>query len=152
MKRLAMVCLVFFMVVAVPGCSKESEEEKVGKVITDVQAAAEEKDVKKIINHLADTYNDPQGFDRDAVRRVLLGYFLGHPKITAYITYLKISVDGPSARAAFQTVLTSGKKTGSPTDVIPESLGVYRFDVSLEKESGGWKVTSARWERIGDGE
>ncbi len=79
-----------------------------------------------------------------------LGYFLGHPKITVYINYLRVSVDGASARAAFQTVLTSGKKTGSPADVIPESLGVYRFDVSLNKISGDWKVTSASWERVGE--
>ncbi len=152
MKRFVTICLIFVVTIAMFGCSKGTEEDKVRKVITDVQAAAEEKDVRKIVNNIADTYNDPQGFNRETIRRLLLGYFLGHPKVTVYINYLNISVENRSARADFQTILTSGKKTGSPTDVIPESLGVYRFDVSLEKDSGDWKVTSARWERVGDNE
>jgi len=152
MKRFVTICLIFVVTIAMFGCSKGTEEDKVRKVITDVQAAAEEKDVRKIVNNIADTYNDPQGFNRETIRRLLLGYFLGHPKVTVYINYLNISVENRSARADFQTILTSGKKTGSPTDVIPESLGVYRFDVSLDKVSGDWKVTSARWERVGDSE
>ncbi len=152
MKRFVASCLVLLAVAAVLacGCNRQTEEDKVKKVITDVQAAAEEKEVRKVVNALADTYSDPQGFNREGIRRVLLGYFLGHPKITVYINYLRVSVDGASARASFQTILTSGKKTGSPADVIPESLGVYRFDVSLNKISGEWKVTSATWERVGE--
>jgi hypothetical protein len=33
---------------------------------------------------------------------------------------------------------------------LPESLGVYAFEVLLKKESGDWKVISAKWERVGD--
>jgi len=150
--RLITICLVLLAVAAMlaPGCSRETEEDKVKKVITDAQAAAEEKEIRKVVNALVDTYSDPRGFNREGIRRVLLGYFLGYPKITVYINYLRVSVDGASARASFQTVLTSGKKTGSPADVIPESLGVYRFDVSLNRISGDWKVTSATWERVGE--
>jgi hypothetical protein len=152
MKRFVTICLILVVAIAMFGCSRGTEEDKVRKVITDVQTAAEEKDVRKIVGNIADSYNDPQGFNRETVRRLLLGYFLGHPKVTVYINYLNISVENSSARADFQTILTSGKKTGSATDVIPESLGVYRFDVSLDKVSGDWKVTSARWERLGDKE
>jgi hypothetical protein len=55
-------------------------------------------------------------------------------------------IENTSAKAVFQAVLTSGNKTGSASDVIPQSLGMYDFDVSLKKESNGWKVTSAKWE------
>jgi ketosteroid isomerase-like protein len=152
LRRFTTICLVLLVVAAAlaSGCSRQTEEDKVKKVITDAQTAVEEKEIRKVVNALADTYSDPQGFNREGIRRVLLGYFLAHPKITVYINYLRVSVDGASARAAFQAVLTSGKKTGSPADVIPESLGVYRFDVSLNKISGDWKVTSASWERVGE--
>jgi hypothetical protein len=125
-----------------------TEQDKVKKVITDIQTAAEDKDVKKIINNLAKTYNDPQGFNYETIRGLLLGYFFQYPKISAYITNLEISVENTSAKAVFQTVLTSGNKTGSAADVIPQSLGMYDFDVSLKKESDGWKVTSAKWEEV----
>jgi len=43
-------------------------------------------------------------------------------------------------------MLTSSDKTGSIKDIIPQELGVWYFDVTLEKESEDWKVTSAKWE------
>ena len=153
MRRIVTMSLVFVIIITVLGCHKMTEQDKVKKVITDIQKAAQEKDVKKIINNLAKTYNDPQGFNYETIKGLLLGYFFQYPKILAYITNLEISIENTSAKAVFQTVLTSGNKTGSASDVIPpQSLGVWDFDVSLRKESNGWKVTSAKWEQVGNDE
>jgi hypothetical protein len=152
MRRIATMSLVFVIIITVLGCHKQTEQDKVKKVITDIQKAAQEKDVKKIINNLAKTYNDHQGFNYETIRGLLLGYFFQYPKISAYITNLEISIENTSAKAVFQTVLTSGNKTGSAADVIPQSLGVWDFDVSLKKESNDWKVTSAKWEQVGNDE
>lgn len=147
MRQVAAIFLVFIMLIALfPGCHKETEQEKVKKVITDIQSAAEEKDIKKILNNVAKTYNDPQGFTYETIRGLLLGYFFRYPKISVYIANLDISVeDSISARALFKAVLTSGKQTGSISDIVPESLGMYYFDVSLKKESNEWKVISVTW-------
>jgi hypothetical protein len=52
----------------------------------------------------------------------------------------------------FQAVLTGGSKTASAADLIPDSLGVYAFVVEMKKGPDGWKVTSATWVRVGEGE
>ena len=152
MRRFVTILLIFIIIIIALGCHKETEQDKVKRVITDIQAAAQEKDVKKIINNIAKTYNDPQGYNYETIKGLLIGYFLRYPKISAYITNLEISIENKSAKAVFQTVLTSGNKTGSVSDVIPQSLGVYDFDVSLKKESNGWKVISAKWEQVGNDE
>jgi hypothetical protein len=152
MKHFVTICLIFAIAITALGCHKETEQDKVKKVITDIQTAAEEKDVKEIINNLSKTYNDSHGFNNETIKRLLLGYFFQYPKISVYINNLKISIENTSAKAVFQTALTSGNKTGSVTDVIPQSLGIYDFDVSLKKESNGWKVTSAEWEQVGNDE
>jgi len=152
MRCFVTILLIFVIMLMVLGCHKETEQDKVKKVITDIQAAGEEKDVKKIISNIAKTYNDPQGYNYETIKGLLIGYFLRYPKISAYITNLEISIENKSAKALFQTVLTSGNKTGSVSDVIPQSLGVYDFDVSLKKESNGWKVISAKWEQVGNDE
>lgn len=147
----ALLVLLFFgMTIIAPGCHKETEQDKVKKVITDIQKAAEEKEVKKITNNLSKAYNDPQGYNYDTIKGLLLGYFFQHPKISAYITNLEISVENTFAKAVFQAVLTGGSKTGSTADLVPESLGMYAFVVSFMKEPDGWKVTSATWERVGN--
>ena len=148
MKRLATVLFIFVIIITVLGCQRETEQEKVKKVITDIQKAAEEKDVKKIINNLSENYSDPQGFNYETIKRPLLGYFLIYPKISVYINNLRISIENASAKAVFRTVLTSSNKSGSPADLIPQSLGMYDFSVLLKKESNDWKVTSAAWAHV----
>jgi ketosteroid isomerase-like protein len=148
MKRLATVLFIFVIIIAVFGCHRETEQDRVKKVITDIQTAAEEKDVKKIMNNLSETYSDPQGFNYETIKRPVLGYFLIYLKISVYINNLQISIENASAKVVFRTVLTSATKAGSPADLIPQSLGMYDFNVLLKKESDGWKVTSAAWAHV----
>jgi hypothetical protein len=148
MKRLVTHLFILVLAITFAGCHRETDEQKIKKIITDIQTAAEVKDAEEIINKLSKTYKDPQGFNYETIKGLLVGYFLQYPKISVYINNLEISVENSSARAVFQTVLTSGNKTGSIKDIIPQSLGMYDFDVSLKKESDGWKVTSAKWEHV----
>jgi hypothetical protein len=148
MRRVVMIFFIFVMVISIFGCQKETEQDKVRKVVTDIEAAAEEKDAGKIMDNLSKTYSDPQGSNYETIRKMLQGYFLIYPKISAYITNLDTSIENASAKAVFHVVLTSANKTGSVTDVVPRSLGMYDFNVSLRKESDGWKVTSAKWAQM----
>jgi len=151
MRTVVTILLLFTMTITLPGCHKETEQDKVRKVITEIQKAAEEKKVKNIISNLSKTYNDPQGFNYDTIKGFLLGYFFRYPKISAYIANLEISVENISAKASFQAVLTGRTETGSAAGLVPESLGIYAFVVEMKKEPDGWKVTSATWQRVGDG-
>src|SRR5512135_271614 len=109
------VTLFFLVVLSMSslGCHKETEQDRVKKVITDIQKAAEDKNLKKIINNLSKTYSDPQGYDYETIKGLLLGYFYQHAAISAYITNLDISVPDTFAKVVFQAVLTGGDKTGS---------------------------------------
>lgn len=150
MKHTLTIALLIVVTAALPACHRDTEEERVKKVISAVQTAAEEKNVKTIMSHVSKTYSDPQGFNYDEIRGLLTAYFLRHPKIAVYTDNLDISLEEPTARVAFRTLLTGGKKTGSITDMLPQSLGMYEFDVSLKKESNAWKVTSAQWTKVGE--
>lgn len=149
-KELIVVVVAACLLAVVPGCHKETEQDRIRIVITSVQKAAEEKDIKKIITSLSKTYQDPQGYDYDSVKGLLLGYLFRHQKVHIYIPDIIISVEGSSGRAEFQAVLTGGQ-SGSAADIVPESLGMYAFDVSLRKEDNEWKIISARWNRVGEG-
>jgi hypothetical protein len=146
---LAILCLMFS---SFSGCHKETEQDKVKKVITSLRKAAEEKDIKKFGNSISKTYNDSQGNTYGSIKGLLIAYFYQYPKISMYITKLNVSVTDTSAEAVFRTVLTSRGADESTPAVLPESLGVYAFDVFFKKESNEWKVVSAEWERVGDAE
>jgi hypothetical protein len=144
---LALLCL---MLSSFLGCHKETEQDKVRKVITNLQKAGEEKDIKKISNSISKSDKDPQGNNYGSIKGLVIACFYQYPKISIYITKLDVSVNGASAEANFQTVLTSRGAAESSPAVLPESLGVYAFDVIFKKESDEWKVVSAQWERVGD--
>ncbi len=146
MKRVVTIYLVVAYAIVMFGCSRQTEEGQVKKVIADIQAAGEEKDVKTIRQNLSMSYRDPQGFDYQGIHGLLVGYFFRYPKIKVYIRDLEVSVLNTQADAVFQAVLTSAENAGSLTDVIPQLLGVWNFDVTLKKEDSDWKVTSARWQ------
>ncbi len=148
MKKIAAIGILILFIGTGIACHKEDEKEKIKKVITGVQAAVEEKNIRGVTGYIAKNYSDPQGNNFETLRGMLLGYFFRYPKISGYITHLDISVNGASAKATLKAILTSSQKTGSVTDVVPEQLGVYRFDVEFNKGSGDWKITSARWSQV----
>lgn len=134
------------------GCHKETEEDKVRKVIDRIQHAVEEKKIAAVLEHIAKSYRDPQGNDLDGIKGLLLFYFYRHQKVSVSIPSIDVTVTGPSARATFQTVL-AGRGGGEEAQlaIMPEALGVYDFEVSFKKEEKEWKVVSAAWKRAGEG-
>ncbi len=148
---LYMLILPAFLVLF-PACHRESEEDQVRKVVTRVQHAAEEKKIISVLEHVSKSYRDPQGNDYDGVKGLLAFYFFRHQKVGIFIPAIDVAVAGPEAKARFQAILT-GKGSGdaAPSSVLPETLGAYDFEVLFKKEENKWKITSAKWERVGEG-
>jgi hypothetical protein len=128
MGKVAIITMVLLTAILLPGCQRESEQDKVRKVIKEVQRAAEEKDIRTILDHLSRNYRDPQGYDYNEIKGLLLSYFFRNQKISVYLTNLDVTADGISARAPFQAVLSASDKTGSATAVLPEALGIYAMN------------------------
>jgi hypothetical protein len=150
MRTIILFAILCLMLSSFPGCHKETEQDKVKKVITNIQKAAEEKDIKKIINSISKTYNDPQGNNYGNMNGLIIAYFYQYPEISIYLPQLDVSVNDASAEAIFEAVLTSKGAAVPMPAILPESLGVYAFDVFFKKESDGWKVVSAKWEQLGN--
>lgn len=143
--------MIILFLLPIAGCPKETEEDKVKKVITSVQQAAEEKKIGAVLEHISKTYRDPQGNDYNGIKGILAFYFFRHQKVSVYMPNIDIVVTGSTAKAVFQTILT-GRGTGEASGgILPESLGAYNFEVLLSKEDKQWKIISAKWERAGEG-
>ncbi len=67
MKRGLLVIVLFGLFISIPACSNQSEQDRVKKSIATVQKAAEEKDIRKIIDNLSKSYLDPEGNDFDVL-------------------------------------------------------------------------------------
>lgn len=145
--RSRVCCILLIALAALTACHKDTPEEKVRLLVLEVQKGVENKDVKTVLSAVSVNYRDAQGNDREALKGLILYYFLQHQKLNVLLTDMDISVDGDSAAARFQAVLAG---RAEETAVLPDALDAYRFEISLAAESGRWKVMSARWDRIGD--
>ena len=146
-----MPILIIFVAVSIfllESCHRETEADKVKKVVISMQKAAEQKDVKDVLSHVARNYRDPQGNDYQAIKNIMLYYFFRHQRISIFITNWETAVNGASAHAEFEAVLSS--RSGQTGAILPEALGLYLFRIALAKDSGDWKITSAQWNRLGD--
>jgi len=129
-------------------CHKETEEDKVRKVVAAMQTATEEKKIMAVQEHVSRSYRDPQGNDFEAIKGLFNFYFFRHRTVGVFIPSLEVSVNGPSATAKFHAVLTAKGIDGeSASLLLPDALGAYNFDVSFRQEEGAWKIVSAKWER-----
>jgi hypothetical protein len=151
--QVLVIVLAIAAVLCLTGCQKETEEDKIKNMVAGIQMAVREKDAGTVLRHLSKTYHDPQGNNYDGVKGLLSFYFMAHRQVNAYVPNLDISIGNNTAQASFQAVLTGagGSVAEADTGILPEALGIYVFTVVMQKESGDWKITSAKWERIGDG-
>lgn len=144
-RQCLLVVLALLSFWSVTGCHEETEEDRIAKIITAVQKAAEKKNIQEMLSNISKKYHDPQGNDYQGIKGRMLFYFLRHRRISAIVSGMDIHVAVPSATASFQAILSG--RTGSEL-LLPEALGAYRFFVSFERETGDWKITSAKWERF----
>ncbi len=147
-RKIGTVLLVALGIVCLATCTRKTDDDKIRAVINVVQKAAEDRDVKEVLSHVDKNYRDPEGNDVQTVKNMLLFYFFRHQKIAVMITNLETTVEGASATARFQAILSG--RTGASGDILPEALGAYRFDVSFKKDQDDWKIISCRWERWGE--
>jgi hypothetical protein len=146
--KTAVLLIGALAVLSLAACAKKTDTDRVRAVINAVQQAAEDRDVKETLSHVDRNYRDPAGNDYQAVKGMMLYYFFRHQKISIIVSNLETVVDGASASAHFQAILSG--RTGSAADILPDALSAYRFDVSFRNDQGDWKIISARWEPWGD--
>ena len=127
------------------GCSQETEQDKVNIIVVNIQKAAEERDVKKIVDSISRAYRDQQGNDYASVKNILVGYFLQYPKISIYMLNSEVSVENNTAKAIFLVILRGKNEPESTSPALFGELGTYDFELKFAKQGAEWKVISAQW-------
>ncbi len=64
----------------------------------------------------------------------------------------RVEVDGDRATALVDAALVRGGAGAGLAGRLPEAGDTWRIEATLAREPDGWKVTRARWRRIGLGE
>lgn len=149
MRRRALV-LAILSAVALGACRKDTDEQKIHKILDAGVAALEAGEVKDAMEFVADDYADDAGMDKQSIRGMLAGYVLRGNRITIVRRDEKVTVEGDTATATVDTALFQGDRS-KMKGVLPERSGTYRFTISFAKRDGEWLITKAKYENISAG-
>ena len=122
-----------------PGCRKETEEDRIRKVFTQIEKAAAEGDVNGVLIHISD-----ENPDKDQVKGLLLREMLQGSKIAVTRRKTEVSVSGESASVTFNALLRRNRKGFAN----PQDIGAWRFDLQMKKDGKKWRIVGQKYNRI----
>lgn len=141
---IAMAWVVF----GLSGCGgpEESPETRIKSLISDVEQAAETRDISVIKDIVSGQYQDGRGYDRQTVLRIVQGIFLRNREIhlLSVVRELQVKEDNGRARVL---VAMSGKPIESAEALIDIRAELIRFDVDFTLEGDEWRVRAVEWQR-----
>jgi hypothetical protein len=143
MRRALLLCLVL----ALTGCGgADTPEQQVREIIGRMEKAAEARDVGDLMEHISNSYRDAYGQGTDEASRYVRGYFIANQSI--HLLTRVENVEFPNSEEARATVLVGMVSRDADAKAAWDlAANLYRFEITLLKESGAWKVSYARWQK-----
>ena len=125
-------------------CSDDgSPEQQVRAVIASMEAAAEERDVGELMEHVSANYRDAQGQDRTEASRYARGFLLANQSVHLLTRIESLEFPSPDeARVTLQVGMAGREGEPGSANLTAD---LKNFDVVLIREDGGWKVSYADW-------
>lgn len=114
-------------------------------------AAAEKRDADAVMALVSETFRDAEG-GRKADAAALVRRYLGaYESLALTLSDLAIERGPAAAQAKFKVRMSGRPRAVGGLDGLLPRASRWSFDVRLEKEPGGWKIASAAWTPLDDG-
>lgn len=142
---------VFLLILAffISACSsgQDSPEAQVRAFLAQGETAAEKKESGVLRQMISEKYSDSQGQDKKTVESILRYYFLRNESIHLFTRIQQITIPQPDAAQAIVMVAMAGQPIVDARELERLRADLHRFEITLARENGEWKVTRAEWRR-----
>lgn len=130
-------------------CSSErnSPEAQVRALLAQGEAAAEKKESAVLRQMVSEKYSDSQGQDKKAIDAILRYYFLRNQSIHLFTRIRQINFPQPDLARADVMVAMAGQPISGAEELERLRADLHRFEFTLARENGEWKVIRAEWRR-----
>lgn len=144
-----MLILMLSIVGFTGACSSERDnpEAQVRALLAQGEAAAEKKESGALRQLISEKYSDSQGQDKKTVESILRYYFLRNESIHLLTRVQQITIPRPDAAQAVVMVAMASQPIASAEEIERLRADLHRFEITLARENGEWKVTRAEWRR-----
>lgn len=139
--RAASALLLASLVLALPGCSRPPEEERLRETVQAMESAVLERRPADFMEHVAEDFIGSGSVDRAALHNLLRAQLLRNASVGVARSPLDIEMQPPRATVRFNVVLT-----GSSGGMIPERAQGYDITSGWRlDEDGEWVLFLAEW-------
>jgi hypothetical protein len=140
-----LLAVVSFFGACSPG--RDNPEAQVRALLAQGETAAEKKESGVLRQLISEKYSDSQGQDKKAVDAVLRYYFLRNQSIHLLTRIRQISFPQPDLAQADVMVAMAGQPISDAEELERLRADLHRFEITLARENGEWKVIRAEWRR-----
>lgn len=138
----------FFL--SLPGCGKgETDADRIKATVKEMVEGAEAKDLARVKKHIAKEYKDPSGNDYDALKGIMLYYFMQQGDINVFLRRQEIEVKDDRAKMSMNAVISRGAKVSDIKEIGQAEAAGFIFDLTFEKRGNDWLLVSAIWRQVG---
>jgi hypothetical protein len=148
-RRWLMLVLLLGVTAFNSACSsgQDNPEAQVRALLAQGEAAAEKKESGVLRQLISEKYSDSQGQDKKTVEAILRYYFLRNESIHLLTRVQQTSFPQPDIARVVVMVAMAGQPISNAEELERLRADLHRFEISLAREKGEWKVTRAEWRR-----
>lgn len=133
---------------------RQTEEQQLLALVDRLAAAAEQRKIKELRQHVSRAYLDPSDRDYKRINQYLIAIYIRQGKFSAYVLNKDVTVDHEArpltARMRVKVVLTRGPRVAKLTDIVPDAARALVFKLKWHKVGDDWRLTSADWDNLRD--
>lgn len=121
------------------------------EVLSGVIAAAEARDAHAVMAFLSPGFRDAEGGGRAEAEEVLRRYLAAYEKLSLTLSDVVIEKGPDAAQATFKVKMSGKPRAVAGLEGLLPRTSRWSFELKLEAEKGGWKITYAAWRQLEEG-
>jgi hypothetical protein len=114
-------------------------------------ASAQKRDADGVMAHVSGTFRDAAGGDKADAEALVRRSLAAYESLVLTLSDVAIERGPAAAHAKFKVRMAGRPRAVGGLDGLLPRASHWSFDVRLEKEPGGWKIASAAWAPLDEG-
>ncbi|MCW8902465.1 hypothetical protein [Sedimenticola sp.] len=144
--RLGTLLLLLLLITA---CSngEKTPEEQIRELLDTGEQAVESRSLSAVSPLLSAAYSGGAGRNKQAIMRLLAGYFVAHQSIHLLTQVSRLELIGEQRAEVTLFVAVAGQPFSGISQLLSMRADLIRLDLTLAAEQGEWQVQSGEWRR-----
>lgn len=136
------------------GCSGDqaSPEARILALLDAAQSAVENRSLHDAAELISAAYQDQSGRDKQALKRLLMGYFLRNQTIHVLKKVQQISLQGDRSAHVVLLAGVAGRRPSEAVSLQQWRGDLIRLEAQLILDDDEWRLIAASWRRASQGD